>query len=209
MKSSDSLANISASLSAAQAKFKHVAYDSKGYGYSYASLSAVIDATLPILNKEGIAVVQSVSGTDGSVAITTRLIHSSGEWLEDTFSMLIEGMKGMNNWQAAGSGISYLRRYSLSAMLCISSMEDTDAAGETKPVDKPAPKATPKATPKPSKPVEKEPYPSTAVKCLKCSTEAYLDDMDAWEKVGHSESTGILWAKCKCGAEAFKVWGEA
>ena len=55
--------------------------------------------------------------------MTTLLLHESGEWIEsDPVVTKAEKI----NAQGAGSAITYLRRYSLSAILNISSEDDDD-----------------------------------------------------------------------------------
>jgi hypothetical protein len=51
-------------------------------------------------------------------------------------------LKGMNEFQVAGSSITYFRRYALSAMLGIVTDKDTDAQGEQ--TKKQAPQPQPK-----------------------------------------------------------------
>jgi hypothetical protein len=45
-------------------------------------------------------------------------------------------MKGMNDYQSLGSGITYMRRYGLSAMLGLVTDEDKDACGQQEPAKK-------------------------------------------------------------------------
>jgi ERF superfamily len=56
----------------------------------------------------------------------TRLIHSSGQWLEDTASTMLS----TGDPQAVGSAITYLRRYALAAVAGVAP-EDDDAEAAT------------------------------------------------------------------------------
>ncbi len=88
----------------------------------YATLQDTLNIVRPLLSKHGLAVLQGAGGEDGRVFVTTRITHSSGQWLEfDPLSIPFEG-----NPQAAGSAITYLRRYSLWAALGIAGEEDDD-----------------------------------------------------------------------------------
>jgi len=134
MKTSNSIENISKALVATQKEIKDVAKTEKGFGYKYAPLDQVLKMARPILTKHGLSVIQSQTIKEGEVEVVTRIIHQSGEWIEVTASAPFEKLKGMNAYQSAGSAITYLRRYSLSAALGISSDEDTDAAGEAETI---------------------------------------------------------------------------
>lgn len=95
----------------------------------YSPLSEVINVTRPVLAKHGLSVLQSPSGDGEHITITTLLMHSSGEWIEaDPLVLKADKVTA----QGAGSAISYGRRYSLSAVLGISSEEDDDGSHETR-----------------------------------------------------------------------------
>lgn len=97
----------------------------------YAPLSEVINTVKPILGKYGLSFIQSTGSAEESIIITTMLIHESGEWLESepltlpAYQLKSGGVKDFNA-QGAGSAITYGRRYSLSAILGISSEDDDD-----------------------------------------------------------------------------------
>lgn len=72
------------------------------------------------------------------ISVTTRLIHKSGQWIEDTVSVPLEGQKGLNLSQAAGSIITYLRRYGWQTILGINGEPDNDGSdGKTNGTKKP------------------------------------------------------------------------
>lgn len=91
---------------------------------SYATLENVIDTARPALQEAGIAFVQAPGQViDGSVEITTMLVHSSGEWMRSTLHVPL----GKRDPQGVGSAITYGCRYSLMAML---GLPPTDDDGE-------------------------------------------------------------------------------
>ena len=92
----------------------------------YADLGAIIKTVRPILAKHGLAFSQLAVGSGGEVGIKTMLIHESGEFIVDTITLPMTEERGKSSAQAAGSIITYLRRYSLSAILGIYADEDTD-----------------------------------------------------------------------------------
>lgn len=129
MKSSESIKNLSASLVKAQGEVKNLYPSSKGYSYDYVPLEKVIDMLKPILPKYGLTYVQLPYGgqTGNTVGLTTRIIHESGEWIEETAEFPVTDMKGVNATQKAGAAITYFRRYALLAAFGITGDKDVDA----------------------------------------------------------------------------------
>jgi hypothetical protein len=135
METSDSIVKITAALVAAQAEFPAVAFDAVNpfHKSRYATLGAVIEACRPVLARHGLAVIQPVVGGDGWIGIETRIIHSSGEWMASRVQLAADGGAGKSPAQAAGSTVTYLRRYGLAAALGLYADEDDDGQrGETK-----------------------------------------------------------------------------
>lgn len=125
MKQSVNIANFSKSFVAAQ-KLIHSGVlknsQNETFSSSYADLGAVIDACKPSLLDFGIVVIQSPTTTDkpNEAALTTRLIHESGEWLEDTVTCQMQFLDPMGH----GSAITLLRRYALAAMVGLYQKDD-------------------------------------------------------------------------------------
>lgn len=123
---SETLGKIATALAKAQAKIEGAKKDAENdfYKSSYADLSSVWDACHGPLSENEIAVVQlPQSGTD-AVTIVTMLIHSSGEWIKSTLTMVPKD-KGP---QAVGSALTYARRYALSAMVGVCPVDDDGEA---------------------------------------------------------------------------------
>jgi len=129
MKTSESIKNLATALSAAHAKITHASKDSQNphFRNNYASLESVIDATKAALLENNIVVLQGMSA-DGST-LTTRLQHSTGEFIETDLKLMLskQDMQGM------GSAITYGRRYALAAILNISQADDDGNAASEKP----------------------------------------------------------------------------
>ncbi|WP_188260827.1 ERF family protein [Azospirillum tabaci] len=127
MQTSDSIAAISAALAKAQGAIEGAKKDSENphFRNKYADLSSVWEACRTQLAANGIAVVQA-PGTDenGAVTLTTTLAHSSGEWMRSV--MACKPAKA--DAQALGSVITYLRRYSLAAMVGVAPEDDDGEA---------------------------------------------------------------------------------
>lgn len=127
MITSDSIKAIAEALLTAQKQIKFAVTDSTNphYKNSYANINSVIDAIKEPLNNAGIVFIQTPSpSNDGKLHLTTRLLHSSGEWIEDTAVCPLQ----KNDPQGFGSAITYLRRYSLS---CIVGLYGDDDDGES------------------------------------------------------------------------------
>lgn len=124
MKTSESIKQIAEALVSAQKEIRFAVKDSTNphYKSKYANINSVIDAVKAPLNNNGIAILQSLSPSDDNkLHLTTRLLHSSGEWIEDTAVCPIQ----KQDPQGLGSAISYIRRYSISS-LCALYADDDD-----------------------------------------------------------------------------------
>jgi hypothetical protein len=132
MRQSESVKAISEALVKAQSKFGTLPKDKDGYGYKYTDIDTVISYIRPILAECGLAFMQALSTIDGKSAMTTRVLHTSGEWIEDTIILPDVSITKSNAAQNMGASITYMRRYSLCAVLGISADEDTDAVVEPK-----------------------------------------------------------------------------
>jgi hypothetical protein len=133
---SESIKELAAALVLAQQEMGVLAKDSQGQvgtqKTKYASLEATIDVIRPTLNKNGIAYTQfPVVAAAGMVGLKTKIMHISGEWMEEEFSL-----PAQQTSQGHGSGLTYARRYALLAVAGIAA-EDDDGAGAM-PENKPA-----------------------------------------------------------------------
>jgi hypothetical protein len=134
MKTSDSINAISKALVQAQRNIKFAIKDSTNPHFKsrYADLGSVIDAVKPALNEAGIAFLQTASASEaGFISLTTRLIHESGEWIEDTANCPLQ----KNDAQGVGSCMSYLRRYNLSSICGLYQDDDDGESTRMNPED--------------------------------------------------------------------------
>lgn len=134
---SEQLTNLGKALAGFNAEVQKVAQDARNpqFRSKYVTLDALIDATKPILQKHGLSVLQfPLTSDDGKTGVKSMLLHESGEFIESDalFMQPVRMVKGGSyeiapDPQAAGSTISYLRRYSYQAILNLSTGEDDDA----------------------------------------------------------------------------------
>lgn len=170
---SESIAQLSAALAAAQGAFPRIPRDrtvtvrsrktDTTYTFSYAPLDTILDAVRQHLAANGLALVQGVVLDEkGAEYVRTTLLHSSGEWLahdQPLFSGSAE-----NASQAYASGMTYARRYGVTALLCLAADDDDDGNGNDEGQRRPqqgrtVPKSAPQARPK-SEPRERDQRPA-------------------------------------------------
>jgi len=119
-----------AALSRAQGKVENAkkASSNPHFRSKYADLAEVWGTIREPFTSEGLAIVQfPCEATDGRIGLRTVITHSSGQSIEERFSM---GLKDASNPQAAGSCLTYMKRYSLMSVAGIGS-EDDDANAAT------------------------------------------------------------------------------
>ena len=121
----------------AQKTFPKIAKGEKvntgSYSYTYAALPDIIDLVKPKLHKNGLTITQSVQGSLGEIAVETRIHHIGGH--VEVFGPLV--LPAGRDAQAAGSAISYARRYGLTAALGIAPDLDDDGAKASAPREEP------------------------------------------------------------------------
>ncbi len=112
----------------------------------YATLDAITDYVRPLLAKNDLTLLQSVSLSDkATILVESVLMHVSGEWIKNTVPVpLSAGNKGTSEQQAAGSTITYGRRYGLSALLALTTDEDDDGNGRGETAQRRAAKRAPR-----------------------------------------------------------------
>ena len=95
----------------------------------YSGVNEVLEAVLPTLTEVGLCFVQFPDGE----ALTTRLMHISGEWMQASYAL----KPVQNTPQASGSALTYARRYALLAVLGLGT-EDDDGHAASAPAPAPA-----------------------------------------------------------------------
>jgi hypothetical protein len=123
--------NLFKALAAFQQEVPVIHKGTQGFGYSYADLPAIFDKINPLLKKHGLGFTQMLDTKEGIDYIVTLIFHvESGENLESKVAIPHVTLKGMNDFQSFGSGVTYYRRYALSSSLGLVTDKDTDASGE-------------------------------------------------------------------------------
>jgi hypothetical protein len=140
MKRSEQINELAAALATAQGQMKRALKDSENpfFQSKYADLASVWAACREPLSSNALSVVQSAktSTPDGvmvdAVVVTTLLMHTSGQWIENELAMVPKD----SSPQAVGSAISYARRYALAAMVGVYQDDDDAQKAQPLPADK-------------------------------------------------------------------------
>lgn len=122
--------NLFKSLASFQQEVPVIHKGTQGYGYSYADLPKILEVINPLLKKHGLGFTQQLTNNEGQNCLKTVVFHESGEFMESECMIPYVQLKGMNDYQGFGSGVTYFRRYALSSALGLVTDKDTDASGE-------------------------------------------------------------------------------
>ena len=156
MTHSETIAALAAALSAAQGQYPVIPRDrvvrirtkaGGEYTFNYAPLDSILSALRPVLCANGLSVMQDIE--DG--AVSTMILHSSGEWWRGATVHVTPDEPGP---KAVGSALTYAQRYSLRAALNVATDDDDDAttaAGDHMTV---APRSGASAAPHPTSVVQ-------------------------------------------------------
>ena len=123
---SEAIGELSKALVAAQADFPTVEKSSTNPHFKnrYADLTTIIETVRPVLKTHGLAVMQFQCLVNGEDALTTRVMHSSGEWMQSTARVAVSTRNASANAQEVGSALTYARRYGISAALGLVADDD-------------------------------------------------------------------------------------
>ena len=123
--------NLFKSLSGFQQDCPVILKNANGYGYQFADLPKIFEVINPLLQKHGLGFTQTLNTKEGTTYLCTTVFHvESGECLDSMVEIPQVALKGMNDYQSFGSGVTYFRRYALSSALGLVTDKDTDASGE-------------------------------------------------------------------------------
>lgn len=179
---STSIGNLAAALAAAQAEMKPASKNATNpfLRNKYADLQSCFEACNSVLPTHKLAISQIVIPAEaGHISVQTVLMHESGEWISSvcTLPCIVpvskDGNRGVNAAQAAGSAITYARRYGLTAIVGLATDDDDgNAAGQPvqpqaqRPAPKPAPKPAPAPTPAPAENKQDAPIADNQLRAL-------------------------------------------
>ena len=136
MQCSNEINELSAALAKAQGAMigAHKGADNPFFKSRYSDLASVMEAIRKPFADNGLSFIQAPAFADGKVSITTRIMHSSGQWIESTLDVPV----AKNDAQAVGSAISYGKRYALQSMAGVPSIDDDGEAAVNRQAPPPA-----------------------------------------------------------------------
>lgn len=125
MKTSEQINEIAKAMAIAQNEMKPAVKDSLNphFKSKYSNIESVWEAIRLPMTVNGLTVWQDVTTEERSVAITTRIVHVSGQWVE--FGPLSVPMSKLDA-HGVGSATSYARRYALCAAVGVVSGDEDD-----------------------------------------------------------------------------------
>jgi len=136
-RSSESVAAIATALAKAQTELFNpekamvgTVYNNRSdspQSFRYASLSSGLDIIRKTLGGQQIAIAQTtdIDRTNGTVNLTTILLHTSGEWIASDWPVC--PLSETSAPRRMGAALTYARRYALFAMVGIAGEDDLDA----------------------------------------------------------------------------------
>lgn len=98
--------------------------DNPFFKSKYADLNTHLDAVEPLLEENGLILLQPVLSYGDANVVSSQIIHvASGQSVSSSMRLV-----GETDMQKAGSGITYARRYTLGSLLSMKA-EDDDGEG--------------------------------------------------------------------------------
>lgn len=132
MRTSENINELALALSKAQGQMESAKKDSTNphFRSKYADLAAVVEAIKKPLTDNGLSYLQGFGWDDqGALIVHTRLLHSSGQWVES--DLRVRPVK--DDPQGVGSAVSYGRRYALQSLVGLTADDDDGNASSTAP----------------------------------------------------------------------------
>lgn len=122
MDKSESIKNLALALNKAQAEMGGAkkAENNPFFKSKYADLKEVVKAVKEPFANNGLSYTQFPIENNGRIGVETILMHSSGEYITNSFTVNLSKQDA----QGAGSAITYCRRYALQAIAGIPSEDD-------------------------------------------------------------------------------------
>lgn len=126
---SEQIDALMGALAKAQGKMSGAAKDCSNpfFKSKYADLNSIWTACREALSENGLAVVQTVREREaGDICLHTTLGHYSGQWMASSMPIRVKSDGKNNELQMLGSSLSYLRRYSLAALVGVAPADEDD-----------------------------------------------------------------------------------
>lgn len=126
MRISEKVDKVLPALAVVKSKLKAVTKGANNpfYKSKYADLNTHLDAVEPLLEENGLMLLQPVDTSGDVNVVESRIVHTeSGQFVGSAMKLV-----GEIDMQKAGSGVTYARRYTLGSLLSMKA-EDDDGEG--------------------------------------------------------------------------------
>ena len=165
MNTSPEINEIVKAMAAVQGTIKGAKKDKKNpfFKSDYADLSSCWECCRDALSKNNVALIQTTELIEGKLNLITLLAHESGQWIRSSLPVITDKADP----QTLGKTITYLRRFSLCAVVGIAPADD-DAESLMNRNNKPETNIYKKAEPKTEPKIEKK-------KLISISTKEWSD----------------------------------
>ena len=123
----DNTSEVANALASFNLEMENIAKNAKNpfFKSSYLDLSAIANTVRPLLAKHGLSVIQyPIDDENGRISVNTVLLHKSGQKIE--FPGIWVKPSKIGDVQVLGSIITYLKRYSMAAILFVAGCEEDD-----------------------------------------------------------------------------------
>ena len=129
MDKSESVKELAIAMCKAQGEMggAHKGADNPFFKSKYADLGSVVEAIKQPFATNGLSYIQFPIEEGGRIGVETVIMHKSGEWLSNKFTVQLTKQDA----QGAGSAITYCRRYGLQSIAGIPSEDDDGNAAST------------------------------------------------------------------------------
>lgn len=141
MRTSETTAALAKALSEFQAAVGNIPKTATNphFKSAYAPLDEIVAVINQMAPAHNLSHIQSVETRDGGPAVVTRIMHTSGEWIE-TDPLVLPPDKATA--QGNGSAITYARRYQLPGLFGLATEDDDDGNAATHTAPERSPNST-------------------------------------------------------------------
>lgn len=121
---SEQINELATALAKAQGQIKSAEFDGANphFKSKYSTLDSIWKSCRGPLSSNGLSVVQTISQEGENISLETLLLHASGQWISSKIPLI----SGKPTPQALGSACSYMKRYSLAALVGVTSGKEEE-----------------------------------------------------------------------------------
>ena len=123
----EALKSFNKAFTEAQSQIPTIARTKKAHNSMYAPYDKIVQAIRPVLESHGFSFRHNIATIDGAISVTCILAHKDGHSEQTTLEAAPDTSGSKNSIQSRGSTVTYLKRYTLEAVIgIVTSDEDND-----------------------------------------------------------------------------------